>query len=306
MPTTYTSIAANKRKSFLLVAFFVLFVVALGWFLDYLTDSGMFFLLFAGVFAALMSIVGYYQGGAIALRLAGARPLAADENPYVYRLVENLAITAGLPMPKVYWIEEDALNAFATGRDPKHASIAVTRGLVERLENEELEGVLAHELSHVGNYDVRFMTLVGVLVGLVAILADMFVRTSFLRGRSSRNDRGGGGILLLIGLVFIILSPVIAQLIQFAVSRKREFLADASGALLTRYPEGLANALEKIGAAAQPMQHISKATAHLFISNPFGGAARGLGRLFSTHPPIEERIAALRQMAGGRSEVSTT
>jgi heat shock protein HtpX len=210
-------------------------------------------------------------------------------------MVENLAITAGVPTPRVYIIPSQSLNAFATGRDPEHAAIALTTGIVEKLENEELEGVVAHELSHIKNYDIRLMTLVVVLVGTIVLLSDYMFRWGFIFGGRSRNSQAGRWIAIL-GLVLLLISPIIAELIRLAVSRKREFLADASGALLTRYPEGLAKALEKIS-AAQPMEQPSRATAHLFIASPFGGKSKtGFLRLFSTHPPAVERIAALREM----------
>ncbi|MEK7084857.1 MAG: M48 family metallopeptidase, partial [Patescibacteria group bacterium] len=228
-------------------------------------------------------------------------------NPYVYRRVENLCITAGTPMPKVHIIESAALNAFATGRDPEHASIALTTGIIDALKNEELEGVIAHELSHVKNYDIRVMTIVVVLVGTIALLSDFFFRIRFFSsiggsafggGGGRRDSRGGGGqvgaIIMIVGIVLLILSPIIAELIKLAVSRRREYLADASGALLTRYPEGLARALEKISQSKTPLAHASAATAHLFISNPF--KKHSVSGLFSTHPPIEERVKKLRGM----------
>lgn len=300
MPTTYSFIGANKRKSVLLVIFFVAFLLLLGWILDKAFQGGTTYIVLAAGLAVIMALASYFSGDSIILGVAAAHPITKEQNPYLYNIVENLSITAGLPMPKLYFIDDAAINAFATGRDPKHASIAVTRGAVEQLENEELEGVIAHELSHVGNYDVRFMMLVGVLVGIVAILSHIFLRSMWFGGGRRRNDNESGGIgniLAIVGIVLIILSPIIAQLIQLAVSRKREFLADASGALLTRYPEGLANALRKI-AASQPLQHASTATTHLYISNPFGRSAKGMARMFSTHPPIEERIAALEKMSG--------
>ncbi|MBI3956555.1 MAG: M48 family metalloprotease [Candidatus Kerfeldbacteria bacterium] len=297
MATIYTHIASNKRKSVLLLAFFIVFILLIGWILNRTTEGGAAFIVLAAIVAVIMSLVGYYQGDKIALWTTGARPVTKEQAPYLYRIIENLAITAGLPMPAVYLIEDDAPNAFATGRDPRHASIAVTTGIIQLLENEELEGVIAHELSHIGNYDVRFLTLVVVLVGIVSIVSDMFVRSTFLGRR--RDNRSGGGALALIGLLLIILSPIIAQLIKLAVSRKREYLADASGALLTRYPDGLASALEKIGSANRPMARASNATAHLFIANPFAG--KSLSGLFATHPPIEDRVQVLRQMAGNRT-----
>lgn len=293
----YNQIAANKRKTFLLIGVFFILILALGYLFDYLFQSGGSWVFMAVGISIVMSLVGYYSGDKIALWQAGAKgPIKQEDNPYVYRMVENLAITSGLPMPKVYLIPESAPNAFATGRDPKHASVAITTGIIERLENEELEGVIAHEMSHIKNYDIRVMMLVGVLAGVVIMMADFFLRGKLFHSRDGEN-RGAGGILLVIGLVFAILSPLFAQLIQLAVSRKREFLADASGALLTRYPDGLANALEKISSYGKPMQRASDATAHLYISNPFGvKAAKGFAKLFSTHPPMEERVKALRQM----------
>lgn len=301
MPTTYSFIGANKRRSIFLIGMFVVLIAALGWVIGYLSNNGTSYLVLAVVIAVAMALVGYFSGDQIILSLSGARRIAKQDNPYVYRLVENLCITAGLPVPAIYVIDDPAPNAFATGRDPKHASIAVTTGIVEMLENEELEGVIAHELSHIGNYDMRLMMLVSVLVGVIVILTDIFLRSMFWRGgRDSRDDRSGvGQILALVGFVLILLSPLFAQLIQLAVSRRREFLADASGALLTRYPDGLASALQKIGAYSQPMRRASNATAHLYIVNPFGNKAlRGITKMFATHPPIAERVAVLKKMSG--------
>lgn len=297
----YKQIESNKRKSILLIAIFVIFVLFLGWLIGKLTGYGYSALVIAIIVSFFMVITSYFSGDKVALWTAGAKgPIQKEENPYVWRLVENLCITAGLPMPKIYLIPDPAPNAFATGRDPKHASIALTTGIIERLENEELEGVIAHELSHIKNYDIRLMMLVIVLVGIVALLSDWLLRFHFFSGRKDERENGGqiGAILILAGIVLAILSPLIAQLIQLAVSRKREFLADADGALLTRYPEGLASALEKIAAYKQPLQHANDATAHLYISNPFGEKTQKFfHKLFSTHPPIEERIKALRSMA---------
>lgn len=296
--TIYTEIAQNKRKSLLMIALFIIVIGLIGWAFGELTEYGYSGLIIAIIIAILMSLVGYYSGDKIALWTAGAQPIAKDQNPYVYRIVENLCITAGLPLPKIYIINDNAINAFATGRDPQHASIAITTGAIQKLENEELEGVIAHEISHVKNYDIRLMTIVIICVGIVALLSNWFFRVSFF-GRGNRN-RGGGqlGIFLMIfGLILLIFAPLIGQLIKFAVSRKREYLADASGSLLTRYPEGLAKALEKIAAENQKMIRTNNATAHLYIANPFGAkTVKGLAKLFSTHPPIEERIAALRKM----------
>lgn len=293
--TTYDFVAANKRKSAILIALFVLLVAGLGWALDYAYDAGGGIFIVAVVYSMVSAVASYYGGDKVALAVSGARPADTEADKYVVRMVENLCIATGTPMPKVYVIQDDAINAFATGRDPEHASIAVTTGAVRKLENEELEGVLAHELSHVRNYDIRVMTIVIVLVGIVAVVSDLGFRMAF-HGRGDRDHKGNNGALLLVALAFAILAPIAAQLIKLAVSRKREFLADASGALMTRYPEGLARALEKIGAEARPMARASASTAHLFIANPFTGKA--LAGLFSTHPPVEQRVAALRAMGG--------
>jgi heat shock protein HtpX len=290
--TTYDFVAANKRKSAILIALFVVLVLGLGWLIDQAYGAGGGILVIAAIYSVVTALVSYYTGDKIALAASGARAADAEADKYVVRMVENLCITTGSPMPKVYVIEDDAINAFATGRDPEHASIAVTTGAVRKLENEELEGVLAHELSHVRNYDIRVMTIVIVLVGIVAVIGDLVFRMSWHGGRD--RDNKAHGAAMLIGLIAIILAPIVAQLIKLAVSRKREFLADASGALLTRFPEGLARALEKIEADARPMARASAATAHLFIANPFSGKA--IAGLFSTHPPIAERVAKLRQM----------
>lgn len=300
----YNQITSNKRKSILLVIIFVLVVFALAYFISLWFGYDYYFIFtLALILSLVMTLSSYYKGDRVALALAGAKgPLVKEHNPYVYRLVENLCITAGLPMPKIYIIPDPAMNAFATGRDPAHSSIALTQGIIDKLENEELEGVIAHELSHIKNYDIRLATLVIVLVGLVSIMANIFLRMNMWGGRRSSGRGGGqaGAILMIIGFVLIILSPIIAQLIKLAVSRKREFLADASGSLLTRYPEGLARALEKIGNENAPMQKVTDATAHLYLASPFGRKKSIASRLFATHPPIEERITALRQMGNAR------
>lgn len=297
MATTYDVIATNKRRSIILIAVFAVFVILLGWVLGQLFATGSSGVVFALVIAVVMTLMSYSSGDRIALWTAGAQAVTKEQAPEAYRIVENLAITAGLPSPKLYIMLDPSINAFATGRDPKHASIAVTTGALEKLENEELEGVLAHELSHIKNYDVRLMMLVVVLVGSVTILANMFFRARWLGGRSGRRDNQAGSLLMIIGLVLLILSPIFARLIQFAVSRRREFLADASGALLTRYPEGLARALEKISAEKLPLRQANEATAPLYISNPFG-QGKSFRNLFSTHPQLDERIKALRAMGG--------
>lgn len=283
---------------------FIVFVVALGFvFAQIYPDYGYAPMVLAIIVAGLMTTVSYFAGDKMALLAAGAKgPIRQEDNPYVYRLVENLCITAGVPLPKIYLIPDAGMNAFATGRDPKHSSIALTEGIIKGMENEELEGVIAHELSHIKNYDIRLMMVVVVLVGIIALLADWMLRARFFGGRSSNNENRSGGqlgaILMIVGIVLAILSPIIAELIKLAISRKREFLADASGSLLTRYPEGLARALEKIAGQNQPLMKANNATAHLYIINPFGAkAAKGWHKLWSTHPPVAERIKALREMA---------
>lgn len=279
------------------MAIFVAFIILLGWLFGEYTGDRYAGLMIAAIISLVMALFSYYQGDKVALLTAGAKPIKKEDNPYVYRIVENLAITAGLPAPKVYLINDLAPNAFATGRDPQHASLAVTTGLIESLENEELEGVLAHELSHVKNYDIRLMMIVIVCVGVVVLLSDWMFRARFFSGRHG-NDREGNqitAVLMIVGLILAILSPLFAKLIQLAISRKREFLADASGALLTRYPEGLARALEKISQYQQPLRHANTATAHLYIANPFGSTKK-FATLFSTHPPMGERIKELRKM----------
>ncbi len=292
----YSEITHNKRKTVLLIMIFIAFIMVLGYIAAEYLDYGYGAMGFALILSFIMTLVSYFQGDKIALASTGAKPIKKEDNPYVYRMVENLVITAGMPMPKVYIIDSPALNAFATGRDPEHASIAFTTGIINALENEELEGVVAHELSHIKNYDIRVMTIVIVLVGAITLLADMFFRVRFFGGGRDSDSKGGqlGAILMIVGIVLMIISPLIAELIKLAVSRKREYLADASGALLTRYPEGLARALEKISRSNQPLETANSATAHLFISNPF--KKKKISSLFSTHPPIEDRIAKLRGM----------
>ncbi len=279
-----------------MIFIFLIFIIGLGWVFSYQFQSPVI-LVIAVVFSSSMSFISYWYSDKIVLKMSQAKEIKKQDNPELYRLVENLCITAGLPLPRIYIVEEISPNAFATGRDPKHAVIAVTRGLLEKLDRSELEGVLAHELSHIGNRDILLQTVVVVLVGMVALLSDWFVRWSvFGRNRRSNNQGGGqfAGIMVLIGFVLAILSPFIATLIHMAISRKREFLADADSALLTRYPEGLARALEKISQDQTPLKVANKATAHLYISNPFKG--KKVRKIFNTHPPIEERISILRGM----------
>ena len=295
MATLYTHKDENIRKTWILISVFLIFIIGLGWVFSYQFNSPII-LLIAVIFSSSMSFVSYWYSDKIVLAMSKAKEVKRNENPELYRLVENLCITAGLPLPKIYIIEEMAPNAFATGRDSKHAVIAITRGLLNKLDRSELEGVIAHELSHIGNRDILLQTVVVVLVGIVALLSDWFLRWTIFGGRRN-SDKGGGqiaAIMMLIGLILAILSPFIALLIQLAISRKREFLADADGALLTRYPEGLAKALEKISQDTTKLKVANKATAHMYISNPFKG--KKTRKMFLTHPPVEERTKALRGM----------
>jgi len=296
----YENITANKIKTALLITGFLVFIIALGYLFSYqMNNPGI--LVGAVIFSTVMSLVSYFYSDKIALGMSKAKEVDRQSNPELYRLVENLAIAAGLPTPKIYVIEDTALNAFATGRNPENASIAFTTGILQRLEKSELEGVAAHELSHIGNYDIRLSTIVVILVGLVALLSDWFLRMSFWGGR--RRDEGGGqigAVLAIAGIVLAILSPFIATIIQLAISRQREFLADSSAVLLTRYPQGLSNALRKLGGDHEPLEVANKATAHMYIVNPLKdlqGRPQGMfATLFSTHPPLEERIKRLEQM----------
>lgn len=294
MATLYTQRSKNIEKTWLLVGVFLVIVLGLGYFLsNYYGNPGIMSI--AIIFSVVMNITAYWYSDKIALASAKAVPAKESDYPQLHRIVENLAITAGLPKPNIYIIPDSAPNAFATGRNAKHASVAVTQGLLQILDWSELEGVLAHELSHIGNRDILLQSMVAILVGFIAFLANFFTHSLMWGGSRRDNENGGGGSLLaIVGIVFVILSPIVAQLIQLAISRKREFLADASGALLTRYPEGLASALQKISASSQPMKTANNATAHMYIANPFGPrASLGLARLFMTHPPVAERIKAL-------------
>jgi heat shock protein HtpX len=294
MATLYDHIRANKRKSLLLMTVVLVLVVGVVAVYSWYVRGDFVLPIIAAILVIPSSLIGYYQGDKIALATNGARELPEESGRELHNMLENLAITAGVPKPKLYIIDSPALNAFATGRDPQHASVAVTRGLVERLDRSELEGVLAHELAHVQNYDIRFATMVAIFVGFLIILSDLFIRMTFwggMRGRGDRNSGQLGMILMLVGLVLLVVSPIVAKIIQLAISRQREYLADATGAMLTRYPEGLARALEKIS-GGPPLETAGNATAHLFIANPF--RKRNFAHLFATHPPIEERIRRLR------------
>jgi heat shock protein HtpX len=298
----YEQITRNKWKSFFLVVFFIAFIFLLTWVFEEVTGWGKGGLVLAVVVSMTMAAGAYYSSDKIVLAISRARPVTKEEFPYLYNVVEGLAIAAGIPAPRCYVIDDTAPNAFATGRNPENSVICVTTGLLEKMNRVELEGVVAHEMSHVKNYDVRLQTVAVVMAGVVALLSDWILR-SFLWGGGRRRGRSGGGgsgaaggVLVLVGLVLALVSPLIAQLIRLAISRKREFLADASAAMLTRYPAGLASALRKIADDKEPLEAANKATAHLYIVNPLKNVQGAFNRLFSTHPPIEERIAALERM----------
>lgn len=296
--TIYSQIEANRRKTFLVMFAFMAVISALGFVIGKVSGSGLSWFGMALIVAGLSSFGSYFWSDQLTLAISGAKRISETDNPQLFHLVENLCIGAGLPIPKIYLINDSAPNAFATGRDPKHASIAVTRGLLEKLDKLELEGVLAHELSHIKNFDIRLMSIVVVMVGIIALVSDWFLRSVWWSGRSrDREERGGlGGILILVGVFLAVLSPLIAKLMQMTVSRRREFLADASGALLTRYPEGLAKALEKIASDREPLEVANAATAHLYIVNPLKNYSDKVATIFSTHPPVGERIKILRSM----------
>lgn len=303
----YTAIEANKRRTICFIVLLAvipavmaeLFGLALGLPLEAATLVAV---LAAGV-AVLIAIWGYRSGDSLVLKVSEAHPADPTQYKDLYNIVENLAIGAGIPMPKVYVMEDGALNAFATGRDPKHASIAITTGLLKKLDKLEVEGVIAHELSHVRNYDIRLMLITAVLVGVIAMMADIALRATWFgagsRGRyKGKGEDAGGAIMLALAIVAMIVAPIVALLVQMAVSRQREYMADASGALLTRYPPGLAGALEKISNDKDPLDANTKGTAHLWIAEPFKGQKSSMNSLFSTHPPIQERIRRLRAMGG--------
>lgn len=298
MASLYTHSDANKRKTWFLMTGFFVFIIIVGYvFATAMQDSAILYI--AVTLSILMNVFAYYNSDKLVLRMSKAREIDHDSNRELYHLVENLCITAGLPLPKIYIIDDSAPNAFATGRDPNHAVIAVTSGLLTKLDKAELEGVIAHELSHIGNRDILIATVVTVLVGLIVLLADWFRHWAFMGRRG--NDREGGGqfqlIIMVVAIVLSILAPIVAYMMQFAISRKREFAADADGALLTRYPEGLARALEKISADREPLEVANRATAHLYITSPLKGRDGKLtwfAKLMATHPPVEDRINKLR------------
>ncbi len=297
--SVYSQIDSNKRRTIIIMAFFIAFITLLGYVFGQASGYGLSFTGIALIASGLVSFSSYYWSDKMVLAMSGAQPVTEKDNPGLYHTVENLCIGAGLPTPRIYMIDDSAPNAFATGRDPEHAVVCVTSGLLEKLDKLELEGVIAHELSHVKNYDTRLMGIVAILVGTVAFLADWFLRSLWWgRGRDREDQNNIQGILAIVGIILAIISPIAATLIQLALSRRREFLADASGALLTRYPAGLASALEKISKDKDVLEAATNATAHLYIVNPFKGKdfSAWFSGLFDTHPPLTERIKLLRAM----------
>ncbi len=298
MRIAFDEVRANKLKSWFLVFFFAVLIGALGAVFGFFYGSMYFGLALALASAVIYSLIIYNSGDSMILKMSGARPVTKNELPYLYHTIEGLSIAAGIPVPKAYVIDDSALNAFATGRDPKHASITVTSGLLKVMNRQELEGVVAHEMSHIKNFDIRFMMLTVVLVGVVTLLSQFLLR-SFLWGGHNRERKGGqvAVVLIVVGLVLAVLAPIIGELIKLSISRKREFMADANGAVLTRYPAGLSSALKKIANDPDPLvDRANQATAHLFISTPFRKSKGFVTGLFMTHPPVEERIRRLEEM----------
>jgi heat shock protein HtpX len=290
----YEAISSNRTRSLLVLILFILVVVALGYAFGELSRLGYAAPAAALILALASVLTSYYYSDRIVLAMSQARPAAKEQYPQLYNAVEGLSIAAGLPMPRVYVIDDSAPNAFATGRDPQHAAIAVTTGLLDKLGRYELEGVIAHEMSHIADYDIRFMTIVAVLVGTIALMSDWMRRFWWFGGRS--RQRGAAGLIAVAGLILALVAPLAALLMQMALSRTREYLADAQGAMLTRYPDGLADALEKLAADTEPLEVANKATAHLYIVNPLTEHKGMINNLFDTHPPVEERIRRLRAM----------
>ncbi len=298
--SVYSQVDNNKKKTWLIMTFFSIFIATVAFILGKSSGYGISWAGTALVISGLMSLGSFYWGSNIVLAMSGARPADRKKDFDLYTVSENLAIASGLPKPKVYVIEDSAPNAFATGRDPQHAVICATRGILQKLNRDELEGVIAHEMSHIQNFDTRLMAIVSILVGMIAFLSDWFMRTLWWGGRGrDREERGSlGAVIFIIGIILAVISPFIATIIQLSISRRREYLADASGALLTKNPRALASALEKISNDKNVLNLANNATAHLYIANPFKGKNTGswIAGLFNTHPPIEERIKILRSM----------
>lgn len=299
MLNVYEQVDSNKRKSLVIMLLFVVFVVLVTWVFAKAFGYGPGAVGFALIISGLMSFASYYYSDKIILTISGAKPASKKTDFVFYSVAENLAMAAKIPMPRLYVIEDTAMNAFATGRDPKHAVVCATTGILQKLNRTELEGVVAHELSHVSNYDIRLMSIVTVLVGLITLLADWFIRSSFYGRRSRDEEKNTQAIFMVLSIVLAILSPIIANLIKLAISRRREFFADTQAVMLTRQPSGLISALQKLSLDKEPLEAANKATAHLYITNPLKNMHKGMGwfaNLFNTHPPLEERIKTLQQM----------
>jgi len=297
MPNIYDHIQKNKRITIVIIALFIAIISLIGFTMGEIYDHGfgLFYTGIALVFSGVSSFVSFYNSDKIVLKISQAKEVSYETNKILHNLVDNMCIASGLPKPKIYMINDTAMNAFATGRDPEHSTICFTSGIVEKLEKRELEGVVAHELSHIQNYDVRLMSIVSVLVGTVALLADWFTRGAFHGGGRKRSGgSSASGLIFVIGIVLLVLSPIIAALIKLALSRHREYLADSSAALMTRYPQGLANALKKLAADSEVLEAANGATAHMYITNPLKG--KRFSSLFNSHPPIQERINRLETM----------
>ena len=296
----YQHIDQNKRDTIIIVTLFIVVVSAIGWFVGeyFYEGSGVTFLGGALVFSGISGFVSYFNSDKIVLGISGAKEVKFEDASDLHKLVENMSIASGIPKPRIYIIEDSSMNAFATGRDPNHSVICFTTGIVQRLEKRELEGVIAHEMSHIGNYDIRLMSIVSILVGTIMLLSDWFTRGAFYGGSRKRNSdsNSGGSLFFLIGMVLLILSPIIATLIKLAISRNREFLADATAVSITRHPKGLADALMKLGSDQEVLEAANGATAHLYIVSPVKSLGKAVEGLFSTHPPIQERINRLLQM----------
>lgn len=288
----YSQIAANKRKTFYIMSLFVLIIGGMGYAYSlYAGDLTSMYIVFG--FALFYALISYFVSSKVALAVNGAKQIEKKDNPRLYRTVENLSIATGMPMPKVYVIKDEAPNAFATGRDPNHASVAATTGLLDIMDDSELEGVMAHEMGHVQNYDIRVMMIVFACVSIIGLLSDFLLRIMWFGGD---DDNGGSPITIVLALIMAILAPLVAMLVQMAVSRRREYLADATGALTTRYPDGLASALKKLETHSTALKRQNSSTAHLFFANPLKG--KSMAKLFSTHPPIEDRVKRLNEMGG--------
>ena len=300
MSSLYTAISANKRNSFLITVAITAFLIFLGYFLGTYWGSGYAGVIIAFLIALVMSLAAYFGGDKMVLAVSRAKRIEKKDYQQLFNVVEELSVAGGLPMPAIYVIDDTAPNAFATGRDPAHASVAITTGLMQKLNRDELQGVMAHELSHVGNRDILYATMVGVLVGSIAMMSDFFLRSFFWGGGRRRRSSGEGGaaglVILVVAIVLAILAPICAKMLQLAISRQREYLADASAVKLTRYPEGLASALEKISGDREVLEVANRATQHLYIVNPIKPFEKRAKSLFSTHPPIQDRIARLRAM----------